>query len=439
MIALLTISRAPLAGTNGNGGVSSIDEEALTNMKYEREFLIDKRDAFIEFNGDLPVTEIAVKGLKKTSRDVVIEGIEIEPGAPLSAFDPHLFINRMKKKNIFTEIEINYIRNEGGAVIEIIVDEKWTLIPLPIFSSNRHGRTYGFFLMESNFLGYGKFLFAGGTISSDRGTAMIGYIDPSIAGSRFRGNIFLSYKNEVYQNADIDYNIYREYKAEKATSRFDLGYSFTDSFRCFLSGGYQYAETDTGYDESMNVPDPQRAWLSGTVVRYEHLVHYEYLYYGPKIEVNCYRHIAASGEYEEYTTASYKLDYSFRLIGYNRFSVASNGGNGEKPGIFEESIGGKPGGRTLPADIITADSYINYTITYEYPFLRYRWGSITLLAFWEQGWYENDITDGERYCGPGAGMMLYLKRIALPAMGFNAARNLESNTTEYSFNIGMSF
>jgi hypothetical protein len=439
IIILFIISFTPLTAANGNGAGSALSEETITNMKYDREFLIDKRDAFIEFNKDLPVTEIIIKGLRKTSRDILLRETGIEPGAPLSAFDPHLFINRMKKKNIFTEIEINYIRGESGAIIEIIVEEKWTLIPLPIFSSNRHGTSYGFYLMESNFLGYGKFLFAGGTASSESGNAMIGYIDPSIAGSRFRGSLFLSFKNEVYQNADMDYVLYREYKAQKRTARLDLGYGFTEKIRLFASGGFEQGEVDRGYDESLDAPDNEKAWLAGGIARYEHLVHYEYLFYGPKIELNCFRHIAAADEYSEYTTAGYKFDYSFRLIGYNRFSIASNGGKGSRPEIFEETVGGRPGGRTLPADVITADSYINSTVTYEYPFMRYRWGAVTLLAFWEHGWYENDSTGGEAYYGPGAGMMVYLKRLALPAMGFNAARNLSTDTTEYSFTVGMSF
>lgn len=439
IILLFSVLFVPLYGANGNGAGRALSEESLTNMKYDREFLTDKRDAFIEFNGDLPVMGISVKGLKKTSRDIVLREAGIATGAPLSSFDPHIFINRMKKKNIFTEIDINYIKGESGAVIEITVEEKWTLIPLPIFSSNRHGTSYGFYLMESNFLGYGKFLFAGGTISSESGTAMIGYIDPSIAGSPFRGSLFLSYRNEVYQNADMNYLLYREYKAEKRTARLDLGYGFTEKVRLFASGGFEQGETDRSYDDSLDVPDDEKAWLAGGIARYEHLVHYEYLYYGPKFELNCFRHIAAAEEYSGYTTAAYKFDYSFRLIDYNRFSLSSNGGKGERPEIFEEAIGGKPGGRTLPADVITADSYINCTVTYEYPFMRYRWGSITLLAFWEQGWYENDATGGEAYYGPGAGMMMYLRRIALPAMGFNAARNLVTGTTEYSFNIGMSF
>ena len=96
IILLFSVLFVPLYGANGNGAGRALSEESLTNMKYDREFLTDKRDAFIEFNGDLPVMGISVKGLKKTSRDIVLREAGIATGAPLSSFDPHIFINRMK-------------------------------------------------------------------------------------------------------------------------------------------------------------------------------------------------------------------------------------------------------------------------------------------------------------------------------------------------------
>ncbi len=439
LLLVIAIPLAPLYAADGSNPGNGLTEDALINMKYDREFLFNNRDSFIKLYSDLPVTEIVVRGAKRSSTEMIIKSAGIKPGDPLSSFNPHLFINRLKGKNIFTEIEITYGKKESGVIIEIKVEEKWTLIPIPLFSSNRHGTSYGFFLMESNFMGYGKFLFAGGSLSSDSRTAMLGFIDPSIEGSRFRVNLFLSYKNEIYQAGDVDYNLYREYRGDKKTVRLDTGFNFTDNFRWFISGGYEQGEVDRGYDKSLDMPEDQKAWTAGSIARYESLVHYEYLFYGPKIELYCFRHIAAAKEYSGYTTSGYRFDYSFRLIGYNRFSILSNGGAGDRPSIFEETIGGRPGGRTLPADIITADNFINYTLAYEYPFLRFRWGAVTLLAFWEHGVYKNERTGDQGYYGPGAGTMVYLKRIALPAMGFNIARNLETGTDEFSVNVGMSF
>jgi len=437
---IITVFLLAAHAYGANGAVTgSIDEQALTNMKYDRDFLIGQRDAFIESYGDLPVRRIVISGLKKTDPSVVLAETGLKTGDTLSSFAPHGFINRIKKKNLFSEIDITYKKEDSGVVIEIHLEEKWTLIPLPMFAGNRHGTVYGLYLMESNFLGYGKFLFAGGTISSDNGTAMLGYIDPSISGTRFRGNLFFTYRNEIYQHGDMDYNKLMEYRADKRTARLDLGYTFTDSFRWFASGGYEEGVVDHDYSEALNPPTDQKAWTTGAVARYEKLVHYEYLYYGPKLEVYAFRHIPVSDEYEAYTTSGYKLNYSFRTFGYDRIAFSSNGSAGDRPSIFKEMIGGKPGGRTLPADIIAADNYINYTLTYEHPFLRYRWGAVTLLAFWEHGGFETDNSGMEQYYGPGAGFIVYLKRLALPAMGFNIANNLKTGTTEFSVNIGMSF
>jgi outer membrane protein assembly factor BamA len=415
------------------------DEEIINNIKFEKEFLIGKRNEFIKIYGDLSVSDIIVKGTKKTRPSVIVEISGIKKRYPLSSFDPHAAINRLKKKNIFSDIGISYYEREGKAVIEITVEEKFTLIPIPYFTSNRHGWKFGFFLMETNLLGYAKSLFAGGTISSFGRTGMMGYIDPSIAGTNLTGSIFSSYKDEIYQNSNMHNSIYSEYRAVKEMFKLDMGYSFSDNFKWFASGGYEKARVIHSYKGSQNIPGDAKATFAGSTARYENLIHYEFLYYGPKIELSCYRHMHPSEAFRDYNSLKYKFEYSLRIWNYDRITVSSNGFTGSRPPVFEETIGGKQGGRTLPADTVTADDYANYTVTYEYPFLRYSWGYITLLVLWEQGVYRNSNTDMSHYYGPGTGMMFYLKRIAFPAMGFNVANNLVTKSVEFSINIGASF
>lgn len=439
LIILLILPLTAAFAYSGQGSAKPVNGDELNDMKYDREFLISQRDSFIGEHGDLPVSEVVLKGLKRTRPSVILAETGIGRGDRLSTFDPHAFINRLKKKTIFSEIDVAYSVNGENAVIEVTIVEKWTLIPIPMVTANSHGTAYGLYVLESNFMGYGKFLFTGGTFSSGGGTLMIGYIDPSVAGTKFRSSIFISYKNEIYQHGDVDYNINSEYRGKEFKSRLDWGYNFSDRLRWFLSGGYQQCTVDHGYDRTFNAPDDSRSWITGTIGRYENLVHYEYLYYGPYIEVNCYRYIPYDKRYSGYTVSTYRFDYSVRFIGYNRLSLSSSGSAGQRPEVFEQVLGGKPGGRTLPADIITADNFINYTVTYEYPFLRFGWGVITLQGFWEQGGFERDHNGMQGYYGPGAGVLVYLKRLAIPAMGLNVARNLDTARTEFSFSIGMTF
>lgn len=439
LLILLTAFPGTAFGDNGDSSEQRRRVDIANNTRYEREYLIGIRDTFIQAYGDLPVVDIIVTGAKKTRTSVLIADCGVIMGRPLSSFNPHAALNRLKKKNIFSEINIRYAEKDGAAEIRITVEEKLTIIPIPFFSSNRHGMKYGLFVMETNLFGYAKSLFAGGTISSFGGTGFLGYIDPSIAGSRMTGNVFFSYRDEIYQHSDMYNENYREYRAAREMLRLDLGYSFSDRLRWYLSGGYVNASVNRSYRDSMNIPGDAHAWTAGSIVKYERLRHYEFLYYGPKLEIVCLHHFNPPGKSTDYTILKYKFECSFRIWNYDRLSVTSHGSAGSRPPVFEETLGGKPGGRTLPADTVTADEYLNCTLTYEYPLLRFTWGYVTLLALWEHGVYGNSETEPSHYCGPGAGTMVYLKRVAFPAMGFNVARNLQTNSTEFSVQIGFAF
>ncbi|HNX23376.1 MAG TPA: hypothetical protein PKG60_04970 [Spirochaetota bacterium] len=408
------------------------------DLRYDRELLIQARDNFIAENGDLPVKQITIRGLTRTKESVILNESEISAGVKLSAFNPHQFINRLKKKNIFTDIHINYIKESESVIIELSLNEKWTIIPLPMFYSNGETMQYGLYILESNFLGYGKTVFAGGTYSEKSKSAIFGFMDPSILGSDFIANIFFIYKDSILQNGTMEKVIFSEYSSRQKIAHVDAGYAISKEIRLFLSGGYNEAAVDYTYSDSLNAPDSEKFYLSGAVFRFDFLKYYEYLYYGLKGEVKYYSHIPAD-EGKEYNTADYKIDYSHKLFNFHRITFFSAGSAGNKPSVLEDRISGKTGTRTLPADIISADNYINYSAVYEYPFLRLNWGAVTLLGLWEQGTYNKDHSPYVNYYGPGCGVLFYLKRVAFPAVGFNYARNLKTVNNEFSVNVGFTF
>jgi hypothetical protein len=416
---------------NSNGGNGE-------DLRYDREILIQARDNFISANGDLPIKRIAIRGLAKTHESVVLNESSAIPGDKLSTFNPHQFINSLKKKNLFTDIHLTYIRESDDVTIELSLEEKWTIIPLPMFYSNGETTVYGIYILESNFMGYGKTIFTGGTYSEKSKSAIFGFIDPSICGTQFAANLFLIYKDSINQSGDMDELIYSEYSSKQKTARVDAGYSLINGIRLFISGGYHDGIVDRHYTGSFNAPVSKKFYLTGGVARFDFLKYYEYFYYGFKGEIKCYAHIPVEHE-QEYNTAEYKIDYSHEIFNFHRITLFSAGSAGSRPDVLEERIGGKTGTRTLPVDIIAADNYINYSAVYEYPFFRFSRGAVTLLCFWEQGIFNRDNLPYENYYGPGGGILLYLKRIAFPAVGFNYARNLTTGNNEFSVNIGFTF
>jgi len=421
---------------NESYSADSVDEDL--DVIYSREYLIGVRDNFIEENGDLLIKEIKIEGIRKTDRTIILKEAGILEGDRLSEFDPHRFVNRLKKKNIFSEIKIYYTKEDDSVIINTYLREKWTLIPLPMFYSNGEKTMYGIYIVETNFLGYGKTLVGGAALSKDDKSIVIGYMDSSIYDTRFAANIFFLYRDVVVENCTMDKFIFGEYKVKQKIFSTDIGWSFTDEIKGFISGGYLTSDVDPGYKDSLNPPQSENFYRYGAYLGLNFLEYYEYLFYGFRSMVRFYTY-TSSNENNTYRVINYEIDYSHKLFSYHKITLFSSGSKGNRPILIQERLGGKNGSRTLTAGNIPSDDYINYSIIYEYPLFKLKYGAITILLLWEQGIYSNDDSKNNIYYGPGAGLLFYLKRIAFPAVGFNYGVNLKTKENEFSANVSSRF
>lgn len=408
------------------------------NYKYSREFLLNQKIEFIINNGDLVIKEFRVRGLNKTRMSYILNQTDTKPGDNLSSFDPQEFVNRLKKKNIFSDIEIFYINESGMAVIEVIVSEKFTIIPIPMFSSNSRNTVYGLYILESNLMGYGKNLFTGATWSESGWSGILGYIDHSLLNSDFRLNLFLIHKNYIYQNGDPEGYLLSEYKSKENITRLDLGYGFSSRYIFYISGTHQMVTVDDNYSKSYNIPESREDFRAAFLFSLNSLKYYEYFYYGFRLNYEASEFIPLIKDSERYYSTEINMDYSLKVFSFHRITLYTAGYYSTAPEVARKRIGGKTGFRTLPADIITSDKFATGTISYEFPFLKYNWGAVTLLTFWEHGIF-NSTDKSYRFSGPGSGILFYLKRVAVPAIGFNYARNIETGNNEFSVSAGFTF
>ena len=418
---------------------SDVDSSAEDlDISFSPEYLISVRDKFIEENGNLPIREIKIEGIKKTSTELIIKDAGILAGDSLAEFDPHRFVTRLKKRNIFSEIKIFYTRDNDSVIINTLLKEKWTLIPLPMFYSNGEKTLYGVYIIESNFLGYGKTLLGGVAFSADDKSIITGYMDSSISDTRFATNVFFVYKDAIIENYAMDKFVFGEYKLTQKSFAADLGWTFTDEIKGFVSGGFISCNVDQDYKDSLNPPQSENFYRYGTYLSLNFLDYYEYLYYGLRSLVRFYSYTAGK-EKNSYRAVYYEIDYSYKLFSYHKITLFSSGAAGNRPTLLEERLGGKNGSRTLTAGNMPADNYINYSIIYEYPLVKLKHGAFTTLLLWEQGIYSNDDSKNNHYYGPGAGLLFYLKRIAFPAVGLNYAVNLKTMENEVSANVSSRF
>jgi len=407
------------------------------DITYSREYLISSRDDFIEMHGDLPIKEIKIDGIKKTNRSIILKEAGVSEGDRLSAFDPYRYVNRLNKKNLFSEIRISYIKEDDFVIINTFLKEKWTLIPLPIFYSTKDTTMYGIYMLETNFLGYGKTLVGGVTLSKDSKSMMLGYMDSSIFDTRLAANMFFIYRDAVVENCTMDRLIFSEYKVRQKMVSADIGWSFTEGIKGFLSGGYIMCDVDQGYKDTLNPPESEDFYRYGAYLSFNFLEYSEYLFSGFRSMIRFYNFTSSNNN--NYRVIHYDIDYSHKIFRNHKITLFSSGSKGNRPMLIQDRLGGKNGTRTLPAGIIPSDNYINYSIIYEYLLFKLKYGAITTLLLWEQGVYSNDYSTHNTYYGPGAGLLFYLKRIAFPAVGFNYAVNLKTKERETSASVSTKF
>ena len=133
----------------------------------------------------------------------------------------------------------------------------------------------------------------------------------------------------------------------------------------------------------------------------------------------------------------YLLLLRFFPWGEHQVKFAIEGGYGNRPEIIAQRIGGIWGFRTLPMEEVTADDFYSFTVQYEFPVLSFDWGVFTLLGFVEGGQLRHRGNEWSDFYGFGGGFRMYLRKVAIPAMGFDIAWNPISESAEFSFSVGM--
>lgn len=107
----------------------------------------------------------------------------------------------------------------------------------------------------------------------------------------------------------------------------------------------------------------------------------------------------------------------------------------DSPTLMEEYWGGSDSSRTLSP--VLCDQYAGGSILLEYAFFDFGGGAVSSLVQYELGGYQHNKNDWNVYTGPGAGLRLYLKKIAMPAIGLDIAYNTINNNFLFSFILGI--
>jgi hypothetical protein len=106
------------------------------------------------------------------------------------------------------------------------------------------------------------------------------------------------------------------------------------------------------------------------------------------------------------------------------------------PAIAETGVSARDGFRTLPYQAATADRWVSGAAFYDLPVISADWGALVLSHYWEVGTYETEILSPQPFYGPGGGFRVYIRQVAIPAVGLDVAYNLADPAWVFSFTVG---
>lgn len=382
------------------------------------------------------VREIRVSGNTRTATGHVLQLLRIHPGDRFEG-DPAILEQRLLNARIFKAVHVTVMPAAGGdARLEIAVQERWTLIPLPVFSSSSGDTSGGLFLMEGNLAGWGKSLSAGGMYGDRKQLVFGSYRDPSIAGSPFTAGGLVTWQEGRIAQRDDDDAVVRAYREERLAIGVDAGVRLGRMVTLGLGGfGLQvHSRPEPGHVAPASVSD---AW--GGMVAADFRDEDYHLYY-----------VSGASAHAEYRRALPEL-FGGRELEAGSLLASWAGGNGlghawalstrgfwllaGDPVIDAGRLGGRNGSRGLAADALWAERSATATLEYQIPLWRPRWGVLTAAAFTDAGMarWRGEVT---RYVAPGLGARLYLSGIAIPAVGLDVAEASTVREPKLSFSVG---
>jgi len=389
-------------------------------------------------SAEATIKEINFIGLKRTKESAALQIIRpVETGQIFREDTEEIIIQELRESGIFNpEITIDSRIAGQDVFINVYVKDKWTLIPIPIFSYSQNGSwRAGALAIEGNFLGYYKTLGLGLFFGSEGWSLLNFYSDNLFLDTDL---IFTSALN-LGLNETVDENVQektiRKYQVDEIGVGLSLEYPVTEEFSLKAGWRYDRSALRTGSTVPSEFPDLNSTGISSEVKWKD--IYYDIPYrYGLLASLN-YGWNWGFGETPDYPRVQSRLNWGVNPAWDHLLSFTVRGGwSNHVPVQKQFRLGGFSGTLTLPSGRIAADRFISSAAVYNIPLWQFPGGTLSMKGFYEAGFYQSDLIEQTLFHGPGTGIEIFINNLAIPAIQMNIAWNLETGRYQFSAGIG---
>jgi hypothetical protein len=383
------------------------------------------------------ITSISISGLKRTKYSTAERPLLRFIGKDASRLDIDEVYSVILDMGIFEVVSIKITGAADGKVLEVEVKEKWAIFPIPIFSISSGKIRGGAALYDANAFGINDKMALAGMYGSGSWMAMALYLSPP-AGSGFGWTLSGGFSRDGREDTDQKNKVYRSFKLDSISAGSSLTYPLSELITASLRFSYInhsitehiFAVRETNEKDRQQIvrmgPELglRRSTWDGVFLSEESLT--AAYFYSQGIDSPSFHTLQARLAYEK----------SF-IPGFR--AVIRSGGI-YSPGttaLFESSP------REAAVNILSpsykARHLAGLSLGLEKKLITFPFGILSALAAWQQVYSSGPVMGNQFDYGVAVSAFVYLKRLAIPAMGGGLAYNVRARHWQSFFNMGMSF
>ncbi|MCY1039919.1 BamA/TamA family outer membrane protein [Corallococcus sp. bb12-1] len=383
------------------------------------------------------IERIEIQGNTRTQDFVIVRALRRVPGDSLTAGDFDELERRLLNLKLFTNVEVSTRAEGTGVALQVAVEERWTLLPIPVFTSSDGQWQAGVFAVETNLLGLNKTVVFGGLGGNRGATLFTMYKDASILGSRWTGLVTLqaSRTDRERRVEDIIVDGYTDRRFDIAGT---LGFQLTPELNV---GVGMFSLTNKPLTSQVGGQVPQQGAVHGVTAMAEYLGQDFHFYFNEGLVARAtYREgVRGFGSSRDLQQLSLSASYTLPVMGTHALTLtAMHGRSRGDPSLDAQLLGGSMGSRGFTAATLWAETASTATLEYQAPFWSHRLATFTAHVFVDFGRvkWKDTVT---RYAAPGAGFRVYLRDVAIPAVGLEVVRDPESGDFLPVATVGFGF
>jgi hypothetical protein len=387
------------------------------------------------------ITAVSVSGLKRTKPHIIEKPLAKFIGMDSGDVDTNDVYAIVKSTGVLEPLSVETRDNEGGAgkTLAVSVRDKWSIFPLPVVSVNSSGWSAGAALMDANAFGVKDTMTAVGMFGKNGIFTMAMYINSPDDVGKFGWNIMGVFALRDNEHLDqTGAKVLRRYNSMVIRPTAGLSYKLTEHITPNMNLSYRYIAL-RGTENPVNAPENGLQGIS--------------VYPGVSIQKDS----TWDGYFLNETKAAFNYNYTFVIDGDDIQSVSLNASFNHslihgfrltaKSGVVFAASSASPflasspreaAVNILPSDYSALD-FAGLSLGLEKYLFKFSHGTTAILAAYQAVYSNSDLLAHQFDHGPAAMLLMYFSRLALPAVGLGGAYNVDKNTWQFAFNIGMSF